>query len=293
MAQSAGKMGLMALAALVPLAVLLGIATSGGSGVGRSGATFKAVDGVAGTGRRLTTSSSASDTASGQIDFATQLEMTLCLSPGHNTDSASSTDEQLKVAVMTVYGLEDADLVKVDTSLTKCTVDDWQRRVSIYNVADETGSAADIASSQVDRAYPSTNTKTFFEELVTSIKSQDGTLDFPGTDLDLVSLGFLVIWLDSSGDVVDTQASSTSKDVVKIAGIDVWWPWWAWLIYAGVVICCICPMLFFFFKWRRDKEAEMDYGGGSGKDMGGPPSATSSNPYGGNFAAEEHKSGKS
>lgn len=96
MAQSAGKMGLMALAALVPFAVLLGIATSGGSGVGRSGATFKAVDGVAGTGRRLTTSSSASDTASGQIDFATQLEMTLCLSPGHNTDSASSTDEQVR-----------------------------------------------------------------------------------------------------------------------------------------------------------------------------------------------------
>lgn len=41
---------------------------------------------------------------------------------------------------------------------------------------------------------------------------------------------------------------------------------WAWLIYAGVVLCCICPMLFFFFKWRRDKEAELDtYGGGSGK----------------------------
>lgn len=38
------------------------------------------------------------------------------------------------------------------------------------------------------------------------------------------------------------------------------------MIYAGVVLCCICPMLFFFFKWRRDKEAELDhYGGGSGE----------------------------
>lgn len=30
------------------------------------------------------------------------------------------------------------------------------------------------------------------------------------------------------------------------------------MIYAGVVLCCICPILFFFFKWRRDKEAEED-----------------------------------
>lgn len=39
---------------------------------------------------------------------------------------------------------------------------------------------------------------------------------------------------------------------------------WAWIIYAGVLLCCICPMLFFFFKWRRDKEAEMEGYGGSG-----------------------------
>ncbi len=40
---------------------------------------------------------------------------------------------------------------------------------------------------------------------------------------------------------------------------------WAWLIYAGVVLCCICPMLFFFFKWRRDKEAELDNYSGPGE----------------------------
>lgn len=50
-------------------------------------------------------------------------------------------------------------------------------------------------------------------------------LSFPSTDFDLESLGFLVIWLDSSGEVVDGQASTTSKDVVNIAGTDVWWPW--------------------------------------------------------------------
>lgn len=45
------------------------------------------------------------------------------------------------------------------------------------------------------------------------------------SDFDLESLGFLVIWLDSSGDVVSTQATSQSKDVVSIGGTDVWWPW--------------------------------------------------------------------
>ena len=58
---------------------------------------------------------------------------------------------QFKEAVMTFYELQDADLVSVDDTLTKCTVSDWQRRVSIYNVATETDSAADVASGQVRR----------------------------------------------------------------------------------------------------------------------------------------------
>ena len=45
------------------------------------------------------------------------------------------------------------------------------------------------------------------------------------SDFDLESLGFLVIWLDSSGEVVSSQATSQSKDVVNIGGTDVWWPW--------------------------------------------------------------------
>lgn len=90
-------------------------------------------------------------------------------------------------------------------------------------------------------------------------------LEPEGADFDLESLGFLVIWLDDSGEVISTQATSKSKDVVNIGGTDVWWPWWAWLIYAGVVVCCICPMLFFFFKWRRDKEAEEEGFGTPGK----------------------------
>lgn len=51
---------------------------------------------------------------------------------------------------MQFYGLEDASFVKVDDEFTeKCTVSDWQRRVSIYNTATETESAADVASAQV------------------------------------------------------------------------------------------------------------------------------------------------
>lgn len=94
MNQSPGKMGLMSLVVLVPVVVLFGFATSGGGWMGTD-VTLKAVDGVAGTGRRLTTTSSASETTSEQREFATQLEMTVCLTDDHNTDSASTTDEQV------------------------------------------------------------------------------------------------------------------------------------------------------------------------------------------------------
>lgn len=53
---------------------------------------------------------------------------------------------------MNIFGLEDPDLVKVDEEVTRCTVDNWQRRISIYNTENETGSAADVASAQVRRA---------------------------------------------------------------------------------------------------------------------------------------------
>ncbi len=62
---------------------------------------------------------------------------------------------QLKEAVMEFYELEDASFVNVDDEVTeKCLVSDWQRRVSIYNTATETESAADVASGQVRRGNP-------------------------------------------------------------------------------------------------------------------------------------------
>lgn len=81
MVQNPGKMVLMALAALVPLLVLIGVSTSGN---GMNGATSKAVDGE---GRRLQTAT---------YDFATQLEMTICLTEEHTSDSATSTADQVR-----------------------------------------------------------------------------------------------------------------------------------------------------------------------------------------------------
>lgn len=86
MAQSVGKTGLMVLAVLVPVVVFLGVATSGG-GINR--ASSAAVDGL--DGRRLQTAT---------YDFATQLEMTVCLTEDHNTDSVSSTPEQVCVGIV-------------------------------------------------------------------------------------------------------------------------------------------------------------------------------------------------
>lgn len=82
---SPGKMGLMAMAILVPCAVLFGVATSGGR---TNGTTSKAVDGGRSAGRRLQTATYA---------FATQLEMTICLTEDHGTDSATASGEQVCV----------------------------------------------------------------------------------------------------------------------------------------------------------------------------------------------------
>ncbi|CAM9979445.1 unnamed protein product [Ascophyllum nodosum] len=278
----------MALAALLPIAVIVGIVLGGrgehGPWHNRSYGRRGARPGF--SGRRLQSTSK----------FATQLEMTVCLTDDHTSESASSTADQWKTAIVGFFSIDNEDYVQVDDSVTRCEVDDWQRRISIYNEADENGTAADVASNQVDSIYPNTDEKTteFFTSVSTSIDEQDVELAAPeASDFELLSLGFLVIWLDSNGDVVSSQGTTEDRDVVNIGGTDVWWPWWAWLIYAAVVLCCICPMLFFFFKWRRDKEAEAEMQSQVGKEVGtpAPPSATSTNPYGAG-TAEEYKTGK-
>lgn len=79
-------MGLMALAVLVPFVVIVGVFTSGrgdldGAANGETSGR-KAVEGR----RRLQTT----------YDFATQLEMTVCLTEDHTTDSASVTAAQVR-----------------------------------------------------------------------------------------------------------------------------------------------------------------------------------------------------
>lgn len=54
---------------------------------------------------------------------------------------------------MDFFELEDPAFIKVDEEVTRCLVDDWQRRISIYNTEKSgTGSAADVASAQVRRS---------------------------------------------------------------------------------------------------------------------------------------------
>lgn len=59
---------------------------------------------------------------------------------------------QFKAAVMEVLELSNSEYVKVETTVTVCTVDNWQRRVSVFNEADGDRSAADVASGQVSLA---------------------------------------------------------------------------------------------------------------------------------------------
>lgn len=98
MAQSRGSKGLMALVALVPFVVISTMLFQQGGRVNRAtnGRTSRGKREAEGLsrgakerqqGRRLQTSS---------YNFATQLEMTVCLSADHTTDSAQSTTVQVR-----------------------------------------------------------------------------------------------------------------------------------------------------------------------------------------------------
>lgn len=81
-----------------------------------------------------------------------------------------------------MLSLPDPDLVKVDESVTRCTVDGWQRRVSIYNEPDESSeeTAADVASAQVDTIYLNPGTDAFFNEIAAAITEQDSSVSGRG-----------------------------------------------------------------------------------------------------------------
>lgn len=81
---------------------------------------------------------------------------------------------------MVALELEDADLVKVDEAFTRCNVDEWQRRVSVFNEADEENekTAADIASEQVDKIYIDPGTADFFETIALEINAQDSEVSW-------------------------------------------------------------------------------------------------------------------
>ena len=66
---------------------------------------------------------------------------------------------QWKTAIVGFFSIDNEDYVQVDDSVTRCEVDDWQRRISIYNEADENGTAADVASNQVQFYLANTNNR--------------------------------------------------------------------------------------------------------------------------------------
>ncbi|CAM9292357.1 unnamed protein product, partial [Discosporangium mesarthrocarpum] len=283
--QRYGVLGLLALAALLPVGVVM----SSGNDLGLATRPTAAGTGGREDGRRLQVET---------YEFATQLEMTVCLSLVHTTDAATINQAQFKAAVIEVLGLEKEEFVKVDPTINRCTVDDWEMRASIYNVKDDaTGqSASEVASAQVDRIYYSQVQETsFFSAVASSIKEMDSEIEAQESDFDLESLGFLVIWLDAN-DEATTASVGRGEHVVSVLGTDVWWPWWSWLIYAAVVAFFIIPALACFFKWRREKEAEDDTFMQGAKGTSGAPvtvGAGSSNPYGSGFrgSGEEFKNG--
>lgn len=94
---------------------------------------------------------------------------------------------QFQAAVLTVLELDNPDFVLVDDSVTRCLVDSWQRRVSVYNEGDDTGTAADIASRQVDSIYLDPGTDQFFTDISEAINAKNSEVKATPTSINILS----------------------------------------------------------------------------------------------------------
>ncbi|CAM9967867.1 unnamed protein product [Chrysoparadoxa australica] len=185
-----------------------------------------------------------------EYNFATQLEVVLC--PGAGVRIPTSDPSAMRQSVAAAMGV-DLGVVTVTNEVLQCQ-GGWENRISIWNESGER-SASEIAATQVDSIYadqPAWLAK-IAEGMLNAGVTGPGT---SGTDYTLNSLGYLVVWLDGqeSQEQGGAVTSGKSNNTVKIAGKDVYWPWWVWLLYVVVVVCCIVPLLIYTFKEKRERE---------------------------------------
>ncbi|CAM9170980.1 unnamed protein product [Phaeothamnion confervicola] len=167
---------------------------------------------------------------------------------------------------MSVLDLTDAATVGVvdDADVTNCADPSWGMRVSVFNSATsatgDEGSAADVAAAQADAIQG--DESAFFDKFAGALPSPaDGETAATGADFALGGLGYFLAWTEgiaelnlSGSSTGDIGGGSSDTDVIKVAGMKIYWPPWIWAVYAAAVVICSCPVMFLLFRSEKEPE---------------------------------------
>mmetsp|Transcript_18517 Transcript_18517/g.26107 ORF Transcript_18517/g.26107 Transcript_18517/m.26107 type:complete len:209 (-) Transcript_18517:63-689(-) len=179
-----------------------------------------------------------------EFRFSTQTEIVLCSGLGVEFDLTEP--EIIAAGVRNALDLTSDIPVTVSTEIDKCQdqKSSWQARISIWNDDSNTKGASEIASEQIDKVYTLQN-----EFLQSFLNGISDTLHIPA-DIEVETIGYIVVWLDGSG----ANKVSDTSDTVTFLGTIIYWPFWLWILYTFVVVFFIMPFTIIVFRDIRDKQ---------------------------------------
>ncbi|CAM9647842.1 unnamed protein product [Phaeothamnion confervicola] len=137
--------------------------------------------------------------------------------------------------------------------------DQWN--IKVYNPAVNTSvsgviPASTTAADQVDAVHNSPTD--FFSLLQDALTAAGANASLTVGDMYVSQLGFIVGFLTASDSSPDLSIESTATT----GGSKVYFPWWAWLLYAGIIVCCLLPLIVCVCRRRKEveeEEQEADY----------------------------------
>jgi hypothetical protein len=189
-----------------------------------------------------------------EYEFATRTELVICGKKG--SVALGLTGEKMEKAARSALGISNKK-VKITGALQTvvCPAGSlWGVLVSVHNEPSSDPSASVVASGQVDKANESSFLFTLEEAL-----REDGVEGVTAQDMEISSLGYIVDWTsDSLPTTTSDLAASSNPDVVKIGSLEVYWPWWCWLLFALVFLFVMVPASVYCFMKIREKEVAQE-----------------------------------
>jgi hypothetical protein len=203
--------------------------------------------------------------------FYTKTDLTLCM--WSTTDPVTQeavlmTEDKLKTALMAEFSVEAYQMENEAGGVTKVAgapscqtvvgdpatnaFDGEEFHVQIFNEPTDSQSASAIASGHVNKVYGGVSE--FLERTALAT-------DVPADRLFLSSLGFVVTFPDQAIGAAAVPIPATAQGIQTLGGTEVFWPWWAWLLYAALLVVCFIPLCVCVVRRRRvvEDDEEEDF----------------------------------